>query len=154
MAETLTCRIEPATVAELRENCQALFEQHWRDLSGRAATTPLDIDWQLYQAAAGCGRLRCVAVRRGDEWVGYAAVTFAELPQAQHERVARVEALFLAEDARRGRLGVDLIEAAMELGRDFQATDIEFAAKAQTNAVALLQELGFKPLETVYRRAL
>lgn len=112
-----TAEIRPASVADICNFARGLLKQHWLEVAKHKDILVLRPDWDRYAAMAASGNLFAIAAwvsvidgdEQKEEMVGYSAnLLFKHLHYAD-ATVCQNDVLFVAEDYRKSRIGMQLM---------------------------------------------
>lgn len=113
-----------------------------------------DADWPMYLAQEASGKVFVLTARVDGAMVGYNIMLLHNHPHYKNARVAQNDAIYVAPEHRRGRVGIGLIkyfEAAMcECGFD----KIYYHAKPFNGFGKLLEQMGYPLVETIHAKSL
>jgi len=141
----------------LRYSGPPLFERHYREASADLSV-PLDPNWDLYDTMEQKGLEVCIALRKGGALVGY--VVYLMAPHLHYDHiVAEADVFFIDQGHRSGWLGVKLFQVAEELLREKGVSEVCNRIKLHVkpgrggrDLGALFRFLGYRPVETNYRK--
>jgi GNAT superfamily N-acetyltransferase len=138
-------------------DAEHLFLQHYAEASANL-TTPLSINWTMFERLELAGIEVCVTVRRNGELVGYAVYFLA--PHMHYDlTIADADVFFLDPAHRSGWLGVRLLRISEELLREKGVGEVWNRVKLHVkpgrggrDLGVLFRFLGYRPVETSYRK--
>ena len=145
--------LRPITVADMQAQAAALLHAHWDEVEdgSRGAMRPR---WDRYTDYEAAGILRIQGAFDGDELVGYCVLMLGAHLHDSEARPARIDAMFVRQDARGRRLGLRLVKWALETSAELAATESCAHARRDSAAAKLLEAMGFVEREVVYVRGI
>ena len=141
--------------AAIAHELPPLFTQHWREssLDHRA----LNPDWDLYYSWDISGALRVLTVRAEGVLVGYLFMLVSGHVDHKHLLFAQAEKFWLDPVFRQGWTGVKLFKEAVRAATEWGAVELAVPVELHVmdgRLAAMLQRLGFRPVETIHSRKL
>lgn len=140
--------IEPFAVVEANKH---LIEQHWDEVVADKSTRKLDVDWEMFNAMEGLGRLVTIVAREDGEVAGYAVFIIQRHFHAKQTVCAHNDALFLRKESRKGRVGIMLIKESQNiLQRLLGKVLVMWHVKPNIDFSPILMKIGYYKHETIY----
>jgi L-amino acid N-acyltransferase YncA len=137
----------------LRDEVQALLQQHWDEVAHDKTSRQLAPDWAQFDAMERAGMLFVMTVRAAGLLVGYACAIMRPHLHSAGTLTAYVDAMYLAPRARHGRAGARFlryIDAALAANG---AQYIYWHIKPERDFAPILQRsLGYHFVEEIWGR--
>lgn len=150
---SITYQIEPS-MAEIKEEMQALVDQHFKECDARSQLFALDLDWELYEAMTSNGSCVLVSAREDGSLVGYASFVVTLHPHIKTCTHAMLDGLFVLPEKRSNGLAKNLI---LESERILQTNGVDYVMLAFTDeniGDSFCYKLGYKKTEVFYSKSL
>ena len=122
-----------------------MLEKHYQEIEDHH-NTPLDIDVDKYRAVEQMQNLRLFTVRNDGELVGYAIFILMEHMHSKDRILAVSDALFLAPEWRKGRIGVNIIKFSDKLLAQEGVDVVWRNVTVGLDYSAVLDYLGYEPV--------
>lgn len=143
----------------LRYEAEHLFADHYREASADLSL-PLQINWPIFSRLEEVDLEVCVVARINGFPIGYAV--YVLVPHLHYDqRVADADVFFVDRRFRSGWIGVRLFQVAERLLRERGVNEIWSRVKLHVTAGqrrrdlgGLFRWLGYRPVETIYRKRL
>ena len=148
----LTLEWEPL-IALCESGLEDLQRLHWAEVETDRSVIPFAMDWARAFQLEGMGIVKCAAMRRDGELVGYNIwhvwphIHFATTLHAVND------AIFLRKD-QRGSAGVKLILGVEDMLRQLGVVKMIYAAKVGTNLGDIFKRLDYRLDEKLYSKLL
>lgn len=139
------------TVAQVRGEIDPLLQAHYGEIG--QSDLMLNPDWDGYYANAEAKDMLFILTARCDgRLVGYNFMLLINHPHYKDAKVAQNDVIFVLPDYRRGKVGIGLIKHFETAMRGCGFDKIYYHAKPSNNFGALLERIGYAPVDTVYAR--
>lgn len=147
-------RIEQLPVSFFEENCNDLFKEHYDEIALNKRVMKLLPNWEKYYALEQAGMMLCFGAFIGEECVGYSINFFANHMHYREMFYMQNDLLFVAEEHRKTRLGLDLIRETEKQASVRGAEMMLWHAKENTSLSNLMPRLGYQVQDIIYSRVL
>ena len=143
------------TVAQAKPGVAALISEHWDEVGSIKDARQLDPDYEAFEALEKQGKLHILTARNDGVMVGYAVSVIHQQLHAKGSKSAMVDAVFLTQSARQGRVGDRFLqydEQALEaMGVDL----IFWHIKAERDFAPILKRINpdYQFIESIHGRA-
>ena len=153
MIGTTATTFHRETVEEAGGAIASLAPSHLSEADPREKHHP-DPDWDFYQALEDTGVLRIYTVRDGSGGLaGYAVLVVRESPHFRGSVRASQDLLYVQEEFRSGRLGIEFLGYIEEQLRQEGVEVIHHAAKLSLPALrTILSRLDYTPTEVIFQK--
>lgn len=156
----VTYRVCPFTSLRAEGEASGLFLAHWCEATADP-TIPMNIDWEAYRRLEMAGLEICIAVRRDDRLIGYGVYLIYPHLHYRGWIMGDSDVFFVHPSERRGRVGLDLFRAVEEQlrlkGVDEMVQRVKLhvrPGRGRSTLGPLFERLGYRAVETVYRKKL
>lgn len=154
MTTTTAALIRQTSVEELRALADELFVAHYEEVALHKDVMKLSPDWDRYFALQESGNLILIAAWVGSTLVGYSVSFILQHPHYSTLTFAQNDLLFVAEEYRRSRVGLQLIKATEMTARARGAKLLTWHAKQGTALEAILPRVGYGLHEIIFSKEL
>lgn len=146
--------IKRETIAEFRDDAEALFQADWQETNPHADKIPLAMDYARYDEIEQEGRLFIFAARDDEgRLVGY--IGFIEQKSMQHQaRLAGCTGLFICKEHRGRMLAMQLIRSALDALKAEGIVKVSISSGPMHDIGPMLARFGFIREEIVYSTVL
>lgn len=143
--------VEPFEV--LDREARDLFIEHWRELALDKQAVPLDIDYLAYYKIEEAGKLHVVTARSEGMLVGYYIATmFGHLHYRNLGDVAYTDVYYLAPEYRKGRNGVQFLQAIETSLARRGARKLYFSCKVHQDHTKLMSLMGWTHSDNIFTK--
>jgi hypothetical protein len=140
-------------IARVVTQFQALAEREYEEV-GQKDLDRLNVDWSRYQDLDAAGKLATFIAKKGDLVVGYAVFIVQTHIHYQDALVAANSAIFVAPEARAGRVVMNLLRFA-EAGLHAQGVrKVYYHVKREKDFGRLLEHMGYLDSERIYAKVI
>lgn len=147
--------ISVGSVYTMREEADALLQQHYQELTLNKEKVKLNVDWDKYQAMETSGSLVSLVARDSGTLVGYAAFFIYQHPHYKDLRVASNDVLFVDVQHRKGTTaGLKLIKQSEEFLRSIGVDKITWHVKKSNDWTPILTRMGYAQEEVIMGKIL
>jgi len=136
------------------ENCNDLFKEHYEEIALNKSVMKLLPNWERYHALEQSGLLICLGAFRGEECIGYSINFFTNHMHYREMFYVQNDLLFVAEEHRKTRVGLDLIRETEKQAFARGAEMMLWHAKENTSLNTLMSRLGYKVQDIIYSKVL
>lgn len=134
---------------------EPLMRFHYAEIDGFSVHRNLNINKDAYDQYAMAGMLRTIAVRSEDDrLIGYLIALVSVSLHCMDVKQARVDAVYLSPEARRGMIGYNLIKVADKFLAGLGVNEIHHSVPVVRDFGAILERLGYSKAETIYSKNL
>jgi GNAT superfamily N-acetyltransferase len=143
------------TYEEVVDEIRPLLELHWREVA-RHPDIPLEPNWTAYEHLQALDILRIYTGREHGRLIGYSIFVVHKDLHYQTSLTADEDLLFLVPEARKGRIGLQLMQfSEAELAAEgVQLVKRRTKVAERLNFGALLERMGYEPIDVVYGKRL
>ncbi len=131
-----------------------LVPDHWREIALNHNEIPLDPDWDRYNVLSDSGSLHCVTLRDEGILVGYHLAIITGMLHYKTTLNGITDVYYIKPDYRKGFTAVRMFRYVEAELRKRGCKQLITATKKHLDISAILVRLGFKPVETVFRKVL
>lgn len=149
---TVTIELVPAQF--IMERGGDLFKEHYQEVALNKSVMHLNPDWDAYRNLEQAGKLFCVAAFLGEELIGYSVNFLGPHLHYSDMCYAQNDLLFVAEEHRKTRVGLDLIRHTEGLAKVKGAKMMLWHAKEETKLAAIMPRLGYRVQDIIYSKVL
>lgn len=142
--------IRPSNVDEMLANAGALFSEHWEEIALNKQVMVLKPDEQKYRNLEANGMLLILGAFEGDRIVGYSVNVVTNHPHYADLVTCSNDLLFVTEDKRAGRLGLQLIRKTEEAAKERGARLMLWHAKPGTALEKMMPRLGYGVQDIIF----
>jgi hypothetical protein len=144
-------------IGSVADQLQALAQREYEEV-GQKDLASLSVDWRRYRELDAVGKLATFIVKRGvgqsGVIVGYAVFIVQTHIHYQESLVAANSAVYVAPEARAGRVVLKLLRYA-EIGLRAQGVrKIYYHVKRERDFGRLLDHMGYEDVERMYAKVL
>lgn len=147
-------RIETLPVSFFEENCNDLFKEHYEEIALNKSVMKLLPNWEKYFALEQSGMIMCLGAFLGEECIGYSINFFTNHMHYKEMFYMQNDLLFVAEEHRNTRVGLDLIRETEKQAFARGAEMMLWHAKENTNLSNLMPRLGYAVQDIIYSKVL
>lgn len=147
-------RIETLPVSFFEENCNDLFKEHYEETALNKSVMKLLPNWEKYFALEQAGMILCLGAFLGDECIGYSINFFTNHMHYKEMFYLQNDLLFVAEEHRKTRVGLDLIRETEKQAFTRGAEMMLWHAKENTSLSLLMPRLGYKVQDIIFSKVL
>ncbi len=140
--------ILPTSIDELREKAGKLYGDHYDEIALNKDVMTLSPDWPQYYELELRDRLVLLAAWLGHEMIGYSVSQVCQHLHYRELKFMANDVLFLAKEHRASGVGMQLIDATIDMARKIECEMITFHAKPGT---ALAFMLSGSPLAVLHQ---
>lgn len=141
-------------LATVEEEIKPLLEKHWHEIAVNKENIKLNPDWHTYHLLEDANVLKIFTARNEGVLVGYFVVLVKHNIHYKDHLFATNDVLFLSEDFRKGRTGVDLLKFAENCLKEDGVSVLTINTKCHKPFDRLLDWLGYTQIERVYSKYL
>ena len=149
---TVTIELVPAFF--IMERGGDLFKEHYQEVALNKSVMQLNPDWEAYRMLEQSQKLFCVAAFVNEELIGYSVNFIGPHLHYSDMCYAQNDLLFVAEEHRKTRVGLDLIRHTEGLAKIKGAKLMLWHAKKETKLDAIMPRLGYKVQDIIYSKVL
>lgn len=132
---------------------QALFAEHFDEIAEHKDVFGApDPDLDFYRALERGGALRVITARDRGRLVGYFVFALARRKHYRTVMGAVEDLYFLAPEYRKGLTGFRFLRYCAQAMAETSAQVISMRTKINHNHGAMLERLGFRPIEIIYEK--
>ena len=142
--------IRLSNVDEMLANASELFSEHWEEIALNKQVMVLKPDEGKYRAAEANGMLLILGAFEGDRIVGYSVSVVTNHPHYADLITCSNDLLFVTEDKRSGRLGLQLIRKTEEAAKERGARLMLWHAKTGTPLEKMMPRLGYGVQDIIF----
>ena len=142
--------IRLSNVDEMLANAGALFSEHWEEVALNKQVMVLKPDEQKYRTMEANGMLLILGAFCDGKVVGYSVNFVTNHPHYADLIVCNNDLLFVTEDKRCGRLGLQLIRATEKEAKQRGVQLMLWHAKPGTALETMMPRLGYGVLDTIF----
>jgi predicted GNAT superfamily acetyltransferase len=142
--------IRLSDVDEMLANAGALFSEHWEEVALNKQVMVLKPDEQKYRAMEANGMLLILGAFCDGRVVGYSVNFVTNHPHYADLIVCNNDLLFVTEDKRCGRLGLQLIRATEKEAKQRGVQLMLWHAKPGTALEQMMPRLGYGVQDTIF----
>lgn len=144
--------IQDLSITALRDLGGALLRAHYEEIARNKDVMVLDPDWERYETLEKQGHLLSIGAFDGGKLLGY-SVNFV-VPHHHYKGLiyCQNDVLFVAMEARRSRLGLDLIAETEKRASARGAQLVCWHAKKDSVLDRLLDRQGYGVQDIIYSR--
>lgn len=153
-APSTKTQIKELPVQFFEENCADLFREHYDEIALNKNVMKLLPNWEKYYELEKAGMILCIGAFLGEECIGYSINFFTNHMHYKELFYMQNDLLFVAEEHRKTRLGLDLIRATEKLAHAKGADLMLWHAKENTTLCSLMPRLGYKIQDIIYSKVL
>lgn len=135
------------------EEAMPLLIAHYHEIA-LYKDIPLAPDFETYRLLEAAGQLRVYSARNNAELIGYMVAIVRPHPHYKTSLTAMTDLLFVVQEERRGRVGVDLIRFAEGRLKAEGVQVIIQHVKDYADFGPLLERGGYRKFETLYSKRL
>lgn len=147
-------RIETLPVSFFEENCNDLFNEHYEEIALNKRVMKLLPNWDRYFSLEQAGMILCLGAFLGEECIGYSINFFTNHMHYKEMFYMQNDLLFVAEEHRKTRVGLDLIRETEKQAFARGAEMMLWHAKENTSLNTLMPRLGYKVQDIIYSKVL
>lgn len=151
-------RITRLGVDEWQEHGELLIRNHYEEVARNKSVMKLDPDWDRYQKLEDEGWLfglgAWVETPKSNQLVGYSFNIIGPHLHYSSMRYAQNDVLFVLKEARRSRIGLQLIYDTEREARSRGATLMLWHAKQHTTLERLMPRLGYQVQDIIYSKVI
>jgi len=147
-------RIETLPVSFFEENCNDLFKEHYEEIALNKGVMKLLPDWDRYFSLEQAGMILCLGAFLDEECIGYSINFFTNHMHYKEMFYMQNDLLFVAEERRKTRVGLDLIRETEKQAFARGAEMMLWHAKENTSLNTLMPRLGYKVQDIIYSKVL
>lgn len=148
-------RLSSLTVAEMQAYGKSRLTEHYDELCLDKEIVKLDVDWERYAALEKLGKLFTLALWEDAILIGYSVFILHHHLHYKSLSVASNDVLFLREDKRSGRAGLQLILESEHRLKDLGVQKITWRVKYKNPTLGhILRRLGYADEEFTLTRTL
>lgn len=144
--------IREATVDQILESASELFAAHWDEVALNKQVMQLKPDVARYHVLDAQGMLLVLGAYVDDVLVGYSVNFLMNHLHYADLRVCSNDLLFIAQEHRQSRLGLQLIKRTEEVAKERGAQLMLWHAKPDTALNALMPRLGYGVQDIIYSK--
>jgi len=143
---------------DVRHEVDAIITRHWEEIALNKDDVPLDPRWDDYYALEDANMLVITTARQDGIIIGYCSHIMVPNLHYRSLRVADVDILYLDQPYRKGRLGLQLINAqeknliAAGANLILHKRKIHFHNPNGRGIEVALEALGYKPIEVLHAK--
>jgi len=151
-SESITIKI--LNVGFFEENCNDLFKEHYEEIALNKSVMTLLPNWDKYYALEQSNQLFCLGAFSGEQCIGYSINFFTNHLHYKELFYMQNDLLFVAEEYRKTRVGLDLIRETEKQAFAKGAEMMLWHAKENTALSGLMPRLGYKVQDIIYSKVL
>lgn len=137
---------------DIRHEVQPLIENHWQEIAINQDKIKLNPVFDDYVKMCDAGTLKIFTVRKDNTLVGYfACIVNVSLHYADH-KFANCDVLFLTKKYRKGLIGYNLINHAINYLKQYNVSVLNINTKVHAPFDPLMERMGFDLIERVYSK--
>lgn len=145
----MALEIAEVIASEWLDEASELAHSHWNECERHLQPAGVKVNVEALKALEEVGALLALGVFDDERLVGYCVLILS--PHLHYDiTTATVDLLFLAEEYRRGRVGLEMIERANALAKERGAEGVTWAAKPDSTLDHILQRLYGEPVDKLY----
>ena len=131
-----------------------LVPEHYKEIALNQNEIPLDPDWEHYRELNRACRLHCVTVRDDGKLVGYHLTIITSMLHYRTTISGITDVYFIKPEFRKGFTAVRMFKFVEAELRTMGCKQLITATKKHLDISKVLERLGYKPVETVFRKML
>ena len=144
----ITYQVEP--LENCLEEIKTLFEAHWEEVAD--PTIPLNPNYNKYLEMAKQGLVHAVTARQDNAIIGYHISFIYPHLHYQQSVTCFTDIFFIAKEHRKGFVGIRLFKFLEQSLKEKNVQRIYMGTKLRLDIGAILERLGYKPIERIYTK--
>ena len=142
--------LEP--LSDIRDELEPLIKKVWDEVDSRAKFLDQEVDMNFYLEAEAAGMCRVYTIRDKGNLIGFSVNMIQPIPHCKGKFCSVIDGIYIEPEYR--GIGKDFINIIDEDLKDIGVTYSVFALKEWDEKENLVEALGYKHYESMYRKVL
>lgn len=146
--------VAPETIASMWDEMQCLLAEHYEEIAADKQAIPLAPNRERYASLEEAGNTFSLSARADGVLIGYSVFFVNTHIHYSRTLVAVNDVIFVSKEFRTSRAGIVLLKESERLLRERGVVKVVWHVKPVLDWSAILERMGYSPLETLYGKLL